>query len=303
MDTIDQPEPDRVSGCHLWSELPDWLGLDVVEGPVPDVIDGAERPVPWIQATPSAVRVQFPGSNALMVADGCLATVQWDPQPEGSVAGLDWLVQGWAMTLAALQRGHLVLHASTVHIGSEVVALAGRSGAGKSTTSMALRGRGHRLLVDDTTILDLGDSKARVMPFHRNVHLMPDAAAAVGIEFDSLPVLVGPVAKAGFLPEAPDPQPRRIDRVVVLEPSTSEPSVTLRETRGAERVSALAPHTRLREIAPIVLGRANYFALLARLSDMVQVQVLSRPAELWTLDEVLDVIEAGVNATRDDMPG
>ena len=37
---------------------------------------------------------------------------------------------GWAVTLAMLQRGDLSLHAATVRIGDEVVAIAGDRGAG-----------------------------------------------------------------------------------------------------------------------------------------------------------------------------
>ena len=286
----------RRQAQRRWTELPDWLGIEVVEGPIPDELEGAERPRPWLQATPTAVRVQFAGSNALLVTDGSRATVQWETATEDADADLSWLVQGWSVTLASLQRGNLMLHASTVRIGDEVVALAGQPGAGKSTTSMALRARGHELLVDDTTLIAFRDGGAWVTPYHRNVHLLPDAAAALGVEFEALPPLAGRVGKSGFLPEAPEPVPQRIDRVVVLTKPRLATSVELREVRGADRVSALAGHVSQRGLAPILLGQSDYFARLAQLAGAVRVQVLRRPADEWTLDEVLDLIEGGAVA-------
>lgn len=82
-------------------------------------------------------------------------------------------MQGWGVTLANMQRVNLSLHAATVQIGDQTVAIAGRRGAGKSTTSMALRARGHQLLVDDVTLIEFRDGAAWTTPFARNVHLLP----------------------------------------------------------------------------------------------------------------------------------
>lgn len=292
----------RRQARRRWSDLPDWLGLEVSEGVVADELGGAERPRPWLQATPTAVRVQFARNNALLVEDGRRVTVQWDAAAEDEGADLSWLVQGWAVTLASLQRGNLSLHASTVRIGGEVVALAGHPGAGKSTTSMALRRRGHDLLVDDTTLIAFDEQGAWVTPYPRNVHLLPDAAAAVGVDFDELPPLAGRLGKAGFLPEVPHSEPVRLDRVVVLTRPPDAGAVSLSEVRGADRVTALAAHLSRRGLAPIVLGRSGYFARLARLAGVVRVQVLARPRNAWTLDAVLDAVEGGA-VEEEDVPG
>ena len=115
-------------------------------GDVPDELPDATRPRPWLQTTPTATRVQFDAGNALLVEGGRNVTVQWTEDPDEKDADPSWMVQGWAVTIASLQRGNLSLHASTVRIGDEVVALAGHQGAGKSTTAMGLRARGHQLL-------------------------------------------------------------------------------------------------------------------------------------------------------------
>ena len=171
-----------------WS-LPPHLGLEVRLGDVPDELPGADRPRPWLQTTARATRVQFAGGNALLVEDGRTVTVQWAHDPDEADADLSWLVQGWSVTLASLQRGNLSLHASTVQIGDEIVRSAGHQGAGKSTTAMGLRARGHRLLVDDTTVVEFRDGGAWTTPYARNVHLLRDTAEAVGVDADAFPLL------------------------------------------------------------------------------------------------------------------
>lgn len=284
----------RRQRARPWSELPPHLGIEVRRGEIPEVLPGAVHPVPWIQTTTTATRVAFRGQNALLVENGNRATVQWEHDPDGPGAGdLSWLVQGWAVTLASLQRGQLSIHASTVRIGDEVVSLAGQPGAGKSTTSMGLRRRGHTLLIDDTTLLEFRDGAAWTTPYSRNVHLRPDAADAMGLSFESLTALGGRSNKAAFLPEDPPGGPHRIDRVVVLSRSPDAEVVRLTELRGGDRLQALARHVSRTGLSPAILGRQVFFERLALLADSTRVQLLVRPTDCWTLDEVMDSIERG----------
>lgn len=274
-------------------EPPAHLGLEVRLGDVPDDLPGAERPRPWLQTTSRATRVQFAGGNALLVEDGRNVTVQWAHDPGEADADLSWLVQGWSVTLTSLQRGYLSLHASTVQIGDEVVALAGHQGAGKSTTAMGLRARGHGLLVDDTTVVAFRDGGAWTTPYARNVHLLRDTAEAVGVDADALPLLAGRHGKFAFRAEEPPVEPHRIDRIVVLTRPPDASAVTLSAVRGADRIPLLRQHVSRRGLAPVILGERNFFAQLAKLADATEVQLMRRPPDDWTLDAVLDAIESG----------
>ena len=291
-------ESRRRQERHSWLHLPESLGIEVRAGEVPEELTGAARPRKWIQVGDDEVLVRFSGGAGLLVRGGKEAVVHWPEQSEGSDDDPSWIVQGWAVTLAMLQRGDLSLHAATLRIGDQIVAVAGNRGAGKSTTSMALRKRGHQLLIDDVTLIEFQDGEAWTTPFSRNVHLLPDAAAAVGLDFDSMRLLAGGRAKVGFRAEDPPETPHRIDRIVVLAPSADAEGVTVTEQRGADRVSALVAHTRRDGIAPLVLGHDRYFALLAKLAGAVPVHVVSRPTEEWTLDVVLDEIEALCGVTK-----
>jgi aryl sulfotransferase len=283
----------RRRGDALWTNLPPHLGLEVRLGEVPDELAGATHLRPWLQITPTAARVQFSDGRALLVENGRTVTIEWTDDPAESDADPSWLVQGWAVTLASLQRGNLCLHASTVRIGDEIVAIAGHQGAGKSTTAMGLRARGHRLLVDDTTVIDFRDDGAWTTPYTRNVHLMRDTADALGVDHLALPALAGRNGKVAFRAEDPPIEPCRIDRIVVLTLPEEATEVTLDHVGGAERVPLLRHHVVRRGLAPAILGQASFFGLLARLADVAPVQLLRRSAHGWSLDAVLDAIEAG----------
>jgi hypothetical protein len=58
-------------------------------------------------------------------------------------------------------RGHVVLHAAAVAIGSSVLALAGESGAGKTTTARAMVAAGARAVAEDKLILTIGNAEVR----------------------------------------------------------------------------------------------------------------------------------------------
>jgi aryl sulfotransferase len=279
----------RQQGGH-WLDLPDYLNISVARGKTPESLPGAKQPRPWISVTPDEALVRFQFGAKLLVTGGRNAIVEWDLSQDAS-ADPSWLVQGWVVTLAMLQRGQLSLHAATVRIGDKTIAVAGHRGAGKSTTSMALRKRGHRLLIDDVTLIEFHDNQAWTTPYPRNVHLLPDAATAVGLDFDALPVLAGGRVKAAFRAEDPPTEPMMIDRIVVLSPGNDE-GVHVVPQRGAERLPALMGHTRRDGIAPLVLGQERYFHLLAKLADTTPVSLLRRPREGWTLDEVAGAIES-----------
>jgi hypothetical protein len=276
---------------HGWLHLPARMGIEVVEEDVPEILEGAQRPRPWIQVTPDRAIVRFSGGAALMVADGRRVSVSWRPDPAAPDEDPSWLVQGWAVTLAMLQRGDLSLHAATVRVGSTTVAIAGNRGAGKSTTSMGLRARGHDLLIDDVTLIEFRQGRAWTTPYSRNVHLLADAAASFDLEFDAMPRLAGGRVKVAFRPEDPSEVPHLIDRIIVLDPAPAADGVTIAEARGSQRLAALTAHTRRDGIAPLVLGQQRYFELLAKLADTVPVAIVRRPRGQSTLDEVLDLIE------------
>jgi hypothetical protein len=72
-----------------------------------------------------------------------------------------------------------VIHASAVEVNGQVVAFAGRGGAGKSRLAVWLALNGAGFVAEDVCAVD---SDARVRPFHRPAGLHAEGAAELGIE-------------------------------------------------------------------------------------------------------------------------
>jgi hypothetical protein len=77
--------------------------------------------------------------------------------------------------------GHVPLHAASVDQAGAVVALAGRSRAGKSTLAAAAVLAGYGYVSDEITAVSPVD--LRVRPFHRPIGLRRGGAAAIGVDY------------------------------------------------------------------------------------------------------------------------
>ena len=82
---------------------------------------------------------------------------------------------------ARAAEGFVPLHAASVETGGAVVALAGRSRAGKSTLAAAAVLAGYGYVADEITAVSPID--LRVRPFHRPIGLRRGGAEAVGIDY------------------------------------------------------------------------------------------------------------------------
>jgi hypothetical protein len=160
-----------------------------------------------VRGLDSLVRLSVPAAEAVWLADllGDLVV----PDPGGELAEICWISTGddqWSLQLAghgAMDRvetaGALAetlvainttvaqgvlgdiapLHAGTFVVNGVAVAVAGTSGAGKSTTVAAAVLRGHGYLSDEVCAVEMGSW--RVRPYHRPVGLRANGAAAIGV--------------------------------------------------------------------------------------------------------------------------
>ena len=86
---------------------------------------------------------------------------------------------GAVLAMVLHQRQLLVLHASAIAIGKGAAVFLGRKGQGKSTMAATLFGRGHRLLADDVTAVDLRHpEQPMILPGFPQIKLWPEAAIA-----------------------------------------------------------------------------------------------------------------------------
>ncbi len=276
-------------------QLPEQLGISVERGAVPEHLDDAVRLRPWLEVAPQQALVTFRGIGRILVVQGTTVTVELEDDQDADDTP-SWILQGWATSIASLQRGLTSLHAATLEIDGVVVAIAGQRGAGKSTTAMALRQRGHRLLVDDVTIVDTEPTEPVILPFQRNVHLLRDAAEAVGVDFDAMTKLAGGRPKAAFLAEPPPTEPLRLDLLVELVRSPDVGAIEGEVVVGAGRAETFRRHTARDGVAPAILGPERFFEEVTTLAAAVPVHRIVRPDGDWSLDEVAERVQSIVRS-------
>lgn len=305
-------------------------GAPVRYGPVSPILDGVQLRSDRILGIddPAQIRLEVPGVGRFLVENGDQVTVE---QSIGDDPGaLPGVLHGTIAALLLAQRGQFALHASTVWIGppspsgsvaglgpevrtasagnSEAgvgIALAGPSGVGKSTTALALRGRGAELVTDDVSPLRiLGESpiataQPYVVPFGRPLHVKPDAAKVLELAGAGTSGMPRGVDKLSM--PAPDASEARLGAVVVLRVDPEAKEVTAARVPGSLALTELRTNTYRIQLLRRV-WEAELFAWSVRLDRLVQVWTVVRPMTGWSVDAVADQVEAiAVEAIADSL--
>lgn len=254
----------------------------------------------WLTATPDAALIEHAGIHILIRGTSeVLVTLDDD----ADVDLLAPLVYGVTLRTLLLHAGTFCLHASVVRHEGTAFAIAGHSGAGKSTTATALaRFHGAQLLVDDLVPTRVVDGQAQVQVFERPVHLTVEAVERLGVDLDDVTAVTpGPRGKVAvpamqFGAKPGDVSWLDLDRLVVLSLAGDEPAgddapqlsdaLVQHSISGAERLrwvvrlSNVTGHMTLRD-----QGTA-YFEWASTVADALPMVNIVRPEGIDTLGEV-----------------
>lgn len=168
--------------------------IHVERGTLPVGPDGVSRPISQVYEDPEGAFAiyQTPdretcywfydGVGRLRIRDGAAVTLS--RAPAGSDAAVRRLVRGPAVRSALIQQGAVVIHASAVVVDGQVIAFAGPSGRGKSTTASAFVADGYELLTDDVLPVTPrpGDSRPMVPPGYPRLSIDNRVAATLGFD-------------------------------------------------------------------------------------------------------------------------
>lgn len=238
------------------------------------------------------LRIYWPAAGTFQICHGNEILV--DPRPDVEEAAMRLFLMGPAFGILLHQRGVLLLHASVVSVGSQVVGFMGEKGWGKSTTAAALNARGHPLVADDMLAITPGpDGSPMVHAGPPQFKLWPQAAVA---SFGDDPGRLKPLhsqidkreraANSKFVWE-----PLLLRHLYLLDRGTVVESIPL---PPAEAMLACVRHTYLSNIMNIVGGRDKNFLQCSRLVKCVTVSLLKRPQNLNALSEIARIVELDV---------
>jgi hypothetical protein len=197
------------------------------------ILVSSESPARTIDREPRlGYRLWADGHGTAWVApDG--ARVRWAPPPGAADAGHGFLL-GHVLPWAAVLRGREALHASAVELDGHAIALAGPSGAGKTSVAVALAASGAGWVTDDVLALDSAAMRVRAHPGPALARLRQATPGSpkevVDMEAVTAPVALGAI---GFLTRGEGPAVVELERP---DPRRLLASTFVRGVRTPERL-------------------------------------------------------------------
>jgi len=229
-------------------------------------------------------------TGAFLAREGREIVVQPASGVEDRVLRL--FILGPALALLLHQRGRLVLHASAVEVGGHAVAFMGPSGWGKSTSAAVMHARGHGIVADDLTVIDVGSSCPTAFPGFPQLKLWPEAVVSLGETPETLPLLHPLLEKRA----------RRIMREFSQTPLPLR-CIYILDEGSAPAIEPLRPQEALRELIGHwygarfgvellqPLGLPSLFLQCANLASRISICRLIRPYSLSVLSDVARLVE------------
>jgi hypothetical protein len=207
---------------------------------LPDTLEGATRVGPFSVARPGALLRVVPGVGRFFAYDG--TTLDYCTEPGAPSDAVEALLEGGVLGALIHQRGELPFHASTLIAPQRdvVVAIAGESGSGKSTTTFELIRRGWMMLSDDLTRVTIEERTPIVWPGRSRLRLTGDACARFGID----------TTACAPVPNWPDKymidverwhEPRPLDALIAL--ARNDGPLEIERMSGAAALRAIAEQT------------------------------------------------------------
>lgn len=214
-----------------------------------------------------------------------------DPGPNTDERTLRLYLLGSVLALILHQRQRLVLHSSAVAVGDRAIVFLGGHGWGKSTLAAALHFRGHKMLADDVTAIQMDRDFPKVLPGFPQCKLWPDAVTALGASPDNLPLLHPDFAKRAFRVTLDFPRgPLSLKHIYVLARGEN---LEIESLGPQEALLELIRHSYAARFGSHLLqatGMATHFKHCARLAQNTSVYRFRRPASLSVLDEHVSML-------------
>ncbi|MCK5544250.1 MAG: hypothetical protein KAI35_03470 [Desulfobulbaceae bacterium] len=240
----------------------------------------------YFDVTSEKALLYFKGIGVFHLREGREISINPEPGVNSDLFRL-YLI-GSVMSVLLYQRGMVVLHAGAVEINNKAVAFIGMSGAGKSSTVAALYRRGHGIIADDLTAVDLNRGAVRVFPGYPQIKISHEVADVLGYESESLFLINSRGNEFGFrttrrFPESELP----LKRIYVLSEG-QESEIELIRPRDAmiELVRHSVP-TRLLQQP----GGESHFLQCASLARAAPVYNLKRLPSLSNLARETELLE------------
>ncbi|WP_298469424.1 hypothetical protein [uncultured Erythrobacter sp.] len=243
----------------------------------------------YVDGSPDRLWLDIPDIVRMTITDG--RSIVYSRYPNVPDDELRLFLLGSGMGALLMQRGYIVVHGNAImlqELGGAVLCV-GDSGAGKSTTAIAMMQRGYPILADDVCPIS---AEGVVPPGMPRAKLWDDTAQQLGIDTAPLERLREGDAKFNLpLGDAHCPQGQPVKAFFWLVPEEVG-SVAVTPLSGAEKFTVLRNNIyRPEYLRPLGL-EVDYLQRVAHLASTTPVFRVSRPATGFDIDAVTNTILA-----------
>ncbi len=272
--------------------------ISIQFGGVPESIAQPEHRDSTSQASASECLLVIPGKLRFYVDANERVFVE-------SLAEMDpyvfWgLVLSLTFSVVGLRRGFVPLHASAVCRSGVSVALAGQSGAGKSTTAATLLDLGHEAYSDDLCLVQWSPGGTAVIGAGLpELRLWDETAEVLGWSADQRIGSVENISKAIYRRKDSSRFTMPLTRIYALEFSGDPSQHGIHPIKGFEAMTTLMRCLRMRP--GLVTNGLQYrlFESLARVSRDIEIFRFSRPSDKSRLQYWAERLAQHIDSPRE----
>ncbi|WPV66086.1 MULTISPECIES: hypothetical protein [unclassified Chitinophaga] len=183
-----------------------------------------------------------------------------------------------AMAGILQQRRIIPMHTASLLIDGKLTLIAGRSGAGKSTTLAGLMNKQYRIFSDDIVVLANGaDNHMHGIASYPMIKLWEQSMQAFEYEDRSFPIMPGMEKYGLFFHEEFDTRPYPINRVILLKLS-DDGQFTTERLSGGNAFEAVVEHIYKPSFFNTPDMRVLKFKTITQLLQNTAVYQIARPA-------------------------
>ncbi|SFW19057.1 hypothetical protein [Chitinophaga sancti] len=288
-------------GLNIQSEIPfpelspvpsfEQAHVNIRLGKVPAVPDGCSFSTGRISyvMNDSELLITVPDTGRYYVSGGHTIIMHPDYEDcEMRMLRLFVLAAGMAGILQ--QRGIIPMHTGSVLIDGKLTLIAGRSGAGKSTTLAGLLNKQYRIFSDDIVVLAEGAGSAmHGIASYPMIKLWEQSMQALAYEDRSFPIMPGMEKYGLFFHDDFDPHQYPINRVILLKLSENN-GFTTERLSGGNAFEAVVEHIYKPSFFNSSKMRVLKFKTITQLLQNVDVYQIARPVNCAPDDLLSHVI-------------
>jgi len=226
------------------------------------------------------------GIGRFCISDGCHIQFERDPNcAQGTVLDSDIRVFLLSTCLGTvlMQRGYFLLHASVAAKDNNAVAVAGDSGAGKSTSLGVLFAQGWQLVSDDLCAITWNNGKPMVIPAYPQIKLNPDSVSHLGLAEKELVWINRFKSKKAYrVPNDFNLSPIPLSSIALLERCDKISQWNERLLSGANKYIALHRNAFRRKYHRALGIENDVLRHVANLANVSELKLFQRPAGVST---------------------